>query len=176
MTDFVTGTTCVFNFKFDTFTLKEWPGVHSFSYGEWKDTLWVFGGRVDGLHGKEEGFNYKNSNRNIYSLQVGQLSARQWDFKVMDPRILKILNSANSQYVQEGNKLYIMGGYGETYFGIYETLPYMMVIDLEALSMTLRTGNFIDSCITIWEDPIFTVTGGKLVKADSLYCSATISL
>jgi len=158
-----------FNFKFDTFTLKEWPGVHSFSYGEWKDTLWVFGGRVDGLHGKEEGFNYKNSNRNIYSLQVGQLSARQWDFKVMDPRILKILNSANSQYVQEGNKLYIMGGYGETYFGIYETLPYMMVIDLEALSMTLRTGNFIDSCITIWEDPIFTVTGGKLVKADSLF-------
>ena len=97
-----------FNFKFDTFTLKEWPGVHSFSYGEWKDTLWIFGGRVDGLHGKEEGFNYKNSNRNIYSFQVGQLSAIQWDFKVMDPRILKILNSANSQYVQEGNKLYIM--------------------------------------------------------------------
>ena len=48
-----------FQLKFDTVRVPSWPGIHSFVYGTVGDTIIVIGGRRDGLHEKESGFEYK---------------------------------------------------------------------------------------------------------------------
>ena len=40
-----------FAINIEEITYEDWPGLHSFAFGEWDD-YWVFiGGRLNGLHG-----------------------------------------------------------------------------------------------------------------------------
>ncbi|HEX5626156.1 MAG TPA: hypothetical protein VFX48_09075, partial [Saprospiraceae bacterium] len=58
------------SFRFDTLKIPNWPAIHSFSYATYGNWVLMVGGRTDGIHGKENGFEFAQGNRNIYLWNV----------------------------------------------------------------------------------------------------------
>ena len=90
------------------------PAIHSTAVAEHND-LWVFvTGRVDGLHLLFDGeaFRADMSNNEIIIYdpdadQVWSASLDELSDALADP-----LHSTNAQHHQNGNTLYVLGGYG----------------------------------------------------------------
>ncbi|MDJ0840815.1 MAG: hypothetical protein QNK37_30165 [Acidobacteriota bacterium] len=133
--------------------VKEWPGVHSFSAAEFEGKFIVVGGRTNGLHGfpadlkEPDAFPKSEANRTIYILDLPAgtvLGSQTTD--ALPKRIAQHLRATNPQYYADGNWLYIVGGYGESFEDpTLVTLPYITVLDLAALTNTILNGGPLDA-------------------------------
>lgn len=100
------------------------PALHSFSLGQGSDGKWlIIGGRTNGLHlfvqssdgGKTpppNAFPTRSANTDIWV--IDPLARRAWSasLKSLPASIADPLSATNAQHTQDGNILYIIGGYG----------------------------------------------------------------
>ncbi len=148
------------------------PGVHSFAFAQSGDKWLFIGGRTNGLHGlnSNDGFpqEFKNDKVivvdtvtwNFYSADLNQLP-----FSLADP-----LRSTNMQYIQEGNHLYMIGGYGyDSTLSHYATFPTLTAINVDTMINAVMNALPIASSIRQVVDTNFAVCGGDLGKLGNDY-------
>lgn len=144
------------------------PSIHSFAFAE-ANGKWLFiGGRINGLHGfnPSDAFPKQYSNKNIFV--VDPAAVQTWSrniftdlpFASADP-----FRSTNMQYYQDGNKLYITGGYGydSTTNGLI-TFPVLTVIDVSEMIQAIVSGTSISPFVRQLTDSRVQVCGGELRK------------
>ncbi|MBK8552514.1 MAG: T9SS type A sorting domain-containing protein [Ignavibacteria bacterium] len=144
------------------------PSIHSFSFAE-SNGKWLFvGGRTNGLHGFNPGdaFPKQYSNKNIFVVDpnTNQTFSKNifvdCSYPLVDP-----LRSTNMQYVQDGNKLYITGGYGyDSASNGLITFPTLTVIDVSEIIQAIMTGSSIAPYIRQLTDSRMQVCGGEMMK------------
>ncbi len=154
-----------FSIELEDVTPNNWPGLHSFAFAEWNDLWVVVGGRTNGLHGffLATGFPVTSANDDIWVMnpETGDI----WTYNVsqLPDELAEVLRSTNPQYVQEGNYLYFVGGYGKSLItDEFTTFPSLTAIDLSVLVPAIMDGN---SPITAFEqvtDPRMKVCGGEM--------------
>lgn len=156
-----------FTLELEEATRPEIPGLHSFAFAEWQGWWVVIGGRINGLHGffpftafPENGANTSvrlidPETGDLYSYEVGTLGVRYPD----------ALKSTNPQYTQDGEILYIAGGYGkESAGGKFVTFPTLTAVKLPELVAKMLAGENPATAFLQMESPYLQVCGGEMDK------------
>ena len=91
------------------------PALHSGAFAV-HNGKWIFlGGRIDGLHimQSNQAFPAHSRNDSIYVVDPVSNTSMAADATQLPTSIYEALCSANMQFYQDGNHLYLIGGYGK---------------------------------------------------------------
>ncbi len=153
-------------------TITAVPAVHSGAFAI-RNGKWIFiGGRIDGLHIMQSNMAFPTSHRNdsifvVDPVNNSYLSASAAQLPVF---LYGALCSSNMQYYQDGQNLYMIGGYGyEDSSSTWITFPSLICVDLDSLVSSVTSSSPITGCFRQLVDSNLAVTGGALDKIDSTY-------
>ncbi|TAH20245.1 MAG: hypothetical protein EAZ08_06345 [Cytophagales bacterium] len=150
--------------------------LQSSAFASSKNQWLLIGGRTEGFHGLTSPstvFSTDNANQFLWVLD----SKTQQTWKLPIDKKLPYaaqLSASSSEYFQEGDILYIVGGYGgftqESKQANY-TFPQMLVFRVSALIEAIKQGGNINNALLYSiESPFLQVSGGELTKIqDSFY-------
>ncbi len=156
-----------FDVKLRAVAVADLQGVHSFAYAQLSDQIVVIGGRKDGLHKRLpwEAFAEGGKNTTITLLNLKAKTHKAVTLKHLPAQLRDHLSSTNMQFIQHGNYLLLVGGYG--YSSIKDefiTWPVAVQIDLAGLEADLQRDTVHASRFQVIENEAFAVTGGQLRK------------
>ncbi|NOT38659.1 MAG: hypothetical protein HOP11_14900 [Saprospiraceae bacterium] len=142
--------------------------MHSFAYGRLGDTLYVFGGRKDGVHNKSGGFELNGSNRDLIIYDLKNNVAQNFSLATLDTALIDALSSSNTCYTQKGDHLVIIGGYSENSYNKFITHPDLSIINLVKLRSFISTNNQqeLSESIHHIKNDTFAIAGGQLKYID----------
>ncbi|MEP0549114.1 MAG: T9SS type A sorting domain-containing protein [Rhodothermales bacterium] len=140
------------------------PGLHSFAWAE-HDGKWLFvAGRVDGLHGIVE-FAFPADEANDAVWVVDRATEQVWSRSLdeLGDAVADPLRATNPQYHQDGETLYVIGGYGtDSATGQMVTFPTLTALDVPGLIEAVTTGDALAPHLRQTTDERLAVTGGEL--------------
>jgi len=167
-----------FQLTLETLTVEGYPGLHSFGMAQYEGKLVLFAGRTNGLHGfppnreeaKEPSFPKEYANKTIYVIDVEGQSLKQASIESLPAVYKSLFMASNVEYAVRDGWLYVIGGYGPDPSkpnGALLTLPYVSVVDLEALVTAVENGtpldqSFADAHMANSQQPAAAVCGGDL--------------
>jgi hypothetical protein len=152
------------------------PALHSFAIAEHDGKWLLIGGRTNGFHRTslpESTFPSRLANQYLYVVDPEGDAA----WKVAVPARYKYaLRASNMEYCQDGNVLYLVGGYGSNNDadreGDYQTFGQLIAIRVPEIIAAITSGKHdtIEPYITSLADDRLRVTGGGLKKlGDNFY-------
>jgi hypothetical protein len=152
------------------------PQLQAFSFAQWKGR-WVFiGGRVSGYHaggGGSAEFLRADANREVWVIDTTVEPARTYHVPVALPPSLSAVQaqwtSTGQLYLQDGEKLYICGGYGQDEKGKWSTFDVISKVNLPDLIDKVIAGKLPAEAIAFGRSPVVQSTGGALAKLDDGY-------
>lgn len=152
------------------------PALQSFAIGRTGDLWLLVGGRRNGFHrtsDRESTFPSAWANDSLYVVDVA--GGRTWRAP-LPPQYRMLLRVNNMEHVQEGNFLYVVGGYGSNCDTdertCYQTYPNLTAIDVPAVVRGVQAGDAgaIAAGIVTVQDERMRVTGGGLRRiGDTFY-------
>ncbi|MBK6545670.1 MAG: hypothetical protein IPO78_04115 [Saprospiraceae bacterium] len=157
------------SFKFDTVSIPNWPAIHSFSFAYADPYILMIGGRKDGIHPKESGFEIQNSNQTIYLWNTISDSIIRYELDSLSLELIDYLSSANTSFTQDSQFLYIIGGYSQSIFGNFKTYPILIQITLNDCIQKILQNKDISPSIKVIHNDTFAVAGGQLRKLDTIF-------
>jgi hypothetical protein len=152
------------------------PRLQSFSFAQWKGR-WVFiGGRTSGYHAAGGGsaeFLRADANRDVWVIDITVKPARTYHVPVTLPARLAAVQSqwtaTGQNYFQDGERLYICGGYGQDEKGNWSTFDVISEVNLPKLIDGIVGGTLPAESISFGRSPVVQSTGGGLTKLDDGY-------
>lgn len=148
------------------------PGLHSFAFGQFAGRILVVGGRVDGLHPRQpfNSFPASSNNTMLYVIDVENNQVYSSDLSSLGTSIQEQLQSTNMNFFQDGNTLYIIGGYSySNTANDHITHPYMTSIAVPQVIEAIAGGLPFAQHFKQIQDPIFANTGGQLGKIGNTF-------
>lgn len=157
--------------RFDTVNVQGLPGLHAFAVAQHEGKWLLIGGRKDGLHPKNGGFQTSGANQSIYVVDI--INWHVWERSLAEfPDTLQAhLRSANMAFLQRGETLLFTGGYGRSETAQnHITYPYLTLIDLPGMIGAVVNNDSLLPHFQVIRDTFFAVTGGQLqVLNDTFY-------
>lgn len=153
------------------------PALQSFAHATSGDGRWLLlTGRRAGLHGFSpppvNNFSPTEMNDSIYVVDPSAPRVSSMPVNVFPDSVADLLRVTNAQSVQNGNTLYVIGGYGlNSSTGRMMTFPTLMAIDVPAAMTAVAGGDAagLRAAITWSHDWRLAVTGGELQRLGSTY-------
>ncbi|HRI00277.1 MAG TPA: hypothetical protein PK006_04420 [Saprospiraceae bacterium] len=155
------------SFSFDSIRINGWPGVHSFAYAQRDSEIIIIGGRIDGIHPKESGFERSNANDKIFIWNTESMKVESFELKLTSPELKNFFTAANHLFIQKDSLFYLMGGYGQASDSSYLSYDYLAQINLRAFIDLIKQNKSADESIQWIRNPLFANAGGKLMKLHS---------
>jgi hypothetical protein len=148
-------------------TQDELPGLHSFALGKWDKWWVVIGGRVNGLHGFfiNTGFPDDKANKMIRLMNPETGDLHEYPLESLNILNRDALKATNPQYVQDGDILYICGGYGKD--GAQNkmlTFPVLTAVNLPLLVNSILENKNPTAAFVQKEVASLRVCGGEMDK------------
>ncbi len=142
-------------------------GVQAFAHADYNGSYLIFGGRLDGLHRRQPNasFDLVGHNNQVLLIDPSLQVSYSKSLSSLPVSIKEQLSSTNMQYYQEGNMLYLIGGYGySTDSADHITFPYLTAVKIDELILAIKNNSSITSCFRQIHDEQFAVTGAHLKK------------
>ncbi len=155
-----------FTVQIEPLTIANAPKVHSFSWGKTSDGKWVIlGGRIDGLHQRQPfaAFQENENNKSVYV--IDPVANQTWSTSIhtLQASLFEQLQSTNQEFIQRGNTLYIIGGYGYSATqNDHITYDKLTAIDIDGLANAVINNTSIVSFFRQIANTNLAVTGGHL--------------
>lgn len=156
-----------FSIELEEVTQASIPGLHSFAFGKTDDWWAIIGGRINGLHGFFINTGFPEDKANAEVMLVNPTTGTVHAFPVEDMNLpfLDALRSTNPQYAQDGNWLYITGGYGkDAATGQFQTFPVLTAVDLGLFKEKMLNGDNPEAAFKQIETTDAQVCGGEMEK------------
>ena len=152
------------------------PGLHSYAFGQHNGKWLIIGGRKDGIHARQpfNAFPGSQNNTDIYVVDIATQQTWSASLNSLSIGIKEQLQSTNMNFYQDGNALYIIGGYAfATSVNDHITFDKLTSIDVSGLITAITTNSSISSYFKQITNSNFAVTGGQLGKiGDEFYLVA----
>lgn len=148
------------------------PGLHSYAFAQHDGKWVVFGGRKDGLHARQpfNAFPQSWNNSEIFVIDVETKEFWAATVDNLPTSLREQLQSTNMNFHQDGDVLYIIGGYAfSPTIGDHITFPYLTGVQVPELIDAIVNGENIAPFFKQISDPVFAVTGGHLKKLDDTF-------
>lgn len=147
-------------------------GVQSFAWGQHDGKWLIVGGRIDGLHRRQPFASFDVAGLNTQLLVIDPVNKQRWSAPLssLPNSIQEQLSATNFEFIQEGDSLYVIGGYGySATLGDHTTYANMTAIDVPSTISAIISGGAITSHFRQINDNKFAVTGGYLNKIYNTY-------
>lgn len=148
------------------------PGLHSYAHGQHDNKWLIIGGRKDGLHARQpfNAFPQSQNNTDIYVMDIQTLQFWSSTVNNLPSGIKEQLQSANMNFYQDGESLYIVGGYAfSSSVNDHITFPNLTTVNVPGLINAVISGDEIHSHFKQITDDVFAVTGGYLKKLGNTF-------
>lgn len=153
-------------------TLTGLPGLHSFVVAQSNGKWLIIGGRKDGLHARQpfNAFPAASNNTEMYVIDINTQQFWSASVNTLVTGLKEQLQSSNMNFYQDGDSLYIIGGYGYSNTAVdHITYPYLTTASVAGLINAIMTANPVGPYFKQITDPKFAVTGGELGKIGSTF-------
>ncbi len=147
-------------------------GLQSYAYGQKEGKWLIVGGRLDGLHRRQPFASFDAAGNNNQLIVVDVAKNKKWSapLSVLPIGIQEQLSSTNMSFYQEGEYLYVIGGYGySATAGDHVTYPKLCAIKIAEVIDAIENSSSYTSFFRQIHDTLFAVTGGYLNKIYDTY-------
>ncbi|HLC83639.1 MAG TPA: T9SS type A sorting domain-containing protein [Bacteroidia bacterium] len=148
------------------------PALHSFAFAQSGGKWLIIGGRTNGLHGLNAsgGFPPEYKNDAVFVIDTATWGFYSADLNQLSQTIADPMRSTNMQYIQEGNYLYMIGGYTyDSVAGFFASIPKLTAIHVDDMIDAVINAQPIASTIRQVTDTNFSICGGELGKLGNDY-------
>ncbi len=147
-------------------------GLQSFAFGQHDGKWLIVGGRLDGLHRRQPFAAFDVVGNNNMLIVIDPIQQQKWSMSMssLPVEISEQLSSTNMEFHQEGDYLYLLGGYGfneSTSSRI--TFDKLTAIHVPLVMEAIINQTSLDGLFRQITDPEFAVTGGHLKKINDTY-------
>lgn len=157
-------------------TPANFPGLQSFVWARLDNKIVLFGGRTEGFHGltgRDSAFKTRKANTAVYLIDLDSFSFQQMQLDTTDASLLQFF-SANMEFCQRGDSLFVLGGYGRRQLSDAQsnvTFNTFVTISVSQLIGQVQqgNGNIKNAILSTLSSPFLQVTGGELVKQDNYF-------
>lgn len=157
----------------EPFNINGLAGVQAFVYGQHEGKWLILGGRTDGLHRRQPWATFDTTGQNTQLTVVDPVAMQIWSAPIstLPVGIREQLNSTNMEFHQEGDYLYIVGGYGfSNTADDHITYPNITAVEVSSVINAIVDGASIGPFFRQITDERMAVTGGYLNKIyDTFY-------
>jgi hypothetical protein len=112
---FAFGQTIPFNYEVSIVpkSVPNFPGVHSFAFGQANGKWLIIGGRRDGLHARQPNSSFPTVSNNTDIMVIDPISNQYWSasLNTLPTSVAEQLQATNMNFYQDADSLYILGGY-----------------------------------------------------------------
>ncbi len=147
-------------------------GMHSYAHAQHQSEWLIVGGRLNGLHAylPPTAFPIYTQNNTLTVIDVNTQQFWASDAIVLPDSIREHITSSNMEYVQEGDYLYFIGGYGwSTPDSDFVTFPKLTAIQVPDLIQAIKNQTDITPYFRQIHSPDLAVTGGQIGRLGNLY-------
>lgn len=166
------GQTPPFNIAIEPMTISGLGGLQSFAFGQDNGKWLLVGGRLDGLHRRQPWASFDLAGHNNQLIVVDPVTMQKWSTPLtsLPTSVQEQLSSTNMNFYQEGDNLYVIGGYGYSATQAdYTTFPNLTAIKVSDVINAVITNSSLTNHIRQITDTEFQVTGGRLKKINDVY-------
>jgi hypothetical protein len=164
--------TAPFNIHIEPMTIAGLNGLQAYAFGQHNGKILFIGGRLDGLHRRQPFASFDVAGNNNQLFVVDPISQQVWTSTLtsLSISLQEQLSSTNMEFHQEGNYLYIIGGYGyNTASASRKTFENLTAVDVPNVISAIISSNSIAPYFRQHTDVQFAVTGGHLKKINNTY-------
>jgi len=164
--------TTPFNIYIEPMNISGLGGLQAYAYGQHNGKWLIVGGRLDGLHRRQPFAAFDIIGNNNQIIVIDPVSQQKWTAPItsLSVGLQEQLSSTNMEFHQEGNYLYIIGGYGyNTASAARKTFDNLTAIDVPSVISAIISGTSITSYFRQISDAQFAVTGGHLKKINNTF-------
>ncbi|MDX1445819.1 T9SS type A sorting domain-containing protein [Lishizhenia sp.] len=161
-----------FNIYIETISTNNIGGLQSYAFGQHNGKWLLIGGRLDGLHRRQPWASFDIAGHNNQLIVFDPVSLQKWTAPLssLPQGIQEQLSSTNMNFKQEGDMLYVLGGYGySATAGDHTTFPYLTAIDVPEVINAVMNNTGFNTYFRQITDSQFQVTGGRLQKVYDTY-------
>lgn len=156
-----------FEIKLEAMNIPNLGGLQSFAHASANHKFLIIGGRLDGLHRRQPFASFDVAGHNNQLIVIDPTTQQTWKAPLssLAPSIAEQLSSTNMQYVQEGDYVYIFGGYGYSATSAnHITYPYVTAIKVSSTIEAIINNTSFTNYFRQIQDNDFAITGGQLRK------------
>ncbi len=168
----ITAQTQQYQVLLEPVTISGLVGVQAFAFGQHDGKWLIIGGRLDGLHRRQPFASFAESGNNKQLIVIDPVNLQKWyaPLTSLSIDLQEQLSSTNMQFHQQGNYLYVIGGYGySATHGDHMTYGKLTAIDVPNTIDAVIHASTFTSYIRQISDINFAVTGGHLKKIYDTY-------
>lgn len=147
-------------------------GLQAFAFGQHEGKWLIIGGRLDGLHRRQPFASFDVAGHNTQLNVVDPIGNQSWtaSLDVLPASIKEQLSATNMEFYQEGDILYLIGGYGYSAIaGEHTTYPNLTAIDVPKTIYAIENDLPLAPFFRQIKDDKMAVTGGYLHKINDTY-------
>ncbi|WP_333808564.1 hypothetical protein [Flavobacterium sp.] len=148
------------------------PGLHSYAFAQHNGKWLIIGGRKDGVHARQpfNAFPDAQNNKDIYVVDIATQQSWSASLNSLPTGIKEQLQSTNMNFYQDGNALFIIGGYAySATTADHKTFNNLTSVDVPNLINAIIAGTPITSYFKQISNNIFAITGGQLGKIGNTF-------
>lgn len=156
-----------FNIAIEPIEINGLGGLQSYAWGQHNGKWLILGGRLDGLHRRQPFASFDVAGNNNKIIVVDPASLQQWSMPLnsLPVSIQEQLSSTNMEFHQNGDYLYLVGGYGyNATSASRKTFGNLTAVHVPGLINAVISQSNIVSFFRQISDPKLAVTGGHLEK------------
>lgn len=161
-----------FQIYIEPLDIPEVGGLQVFALGQHDGKWLILGGRLDGLHQRQPFTSFDESGMNNQIIVIDPVNKKTWKAPLtsLSVGLQEQLSSTNMQFQQNGDMLYIIGGYGYSATALnHITHNKLTAVNVPATIEAVINGtSFINYFRQIFDEQ-FAVTGGYLCKIYDTY-------
>ncbi len=153
-------------------TVSGLPGLHSYAFGQHNGKWLIIGGRKDGIHARQpfNAFPGAQNNTDIYVVDIATQQTWSASVNTLPTGLKEQLQSTNMNFYQDGEALYIIGGYAfSATENDHKTFNNLTSVDVPNLINAIVAGTPITSYFKQISNDVFAITGGQLAKIGATF-------
>lgn len=162
-----------FQITLDPVIINGFTGLQSYAWARDGETIFLVGGRTDGLHKRQPfaAFNKQFNNTELIVLDLKKEKVSKKNITSLPALLAEQLQSTNMEFFQQGNELVLIGGYGYSETNrTHITHPSLIRIKLKESINAIINNEDVAPFIHQLADERMAVTGGRMNKlANTFY-------
>lgn len=161
-----------FNIYLEPMNISGLGGLQAFAWGQHQGKWLIIGGRLDGLHRRQPFAAFDEAGHNNQLIVVDPVAQQKWSAPLSSLPIglQEQLSATNMEFYQEGDYLYLVGGYGYSNSSAdHITYPNLSAVKVPDVIDAIINGTSFASDFRQITDTLFAVTGGYLNKINNTF-------
>ena len=164
--------TTPFNIYIEPMNISGLGGLQAYAWGQHNGKWLIIGGRLDGLHRRQPFAAFDVAGNNNQLIVVDPVAQQKWSAPLssLPAGMQEQLSSTNMEFFQEGDYLYLAGGYGYSNTSTdHITYPNLSAVKVPDVINAVINGTSFTLNFRQITDTMFAVTGGYLNKINNTF-------